>query len=294
MSNQNVQEHIIDCQDHLSQGDIFLLDLVAPMADPDIRIFRTEDGTHLNIADEIDGRIRVFTPDELTATIRDLSPDQRRPPFHNSIDGIREMVLVYADLLKYFMIISQTCDISGVDSDPKPTCSIIPITTLAQFCQQECLPLQYRDPATRKSKTEVVNITDYFAESFDPSFRHMVLDDSGFPEYLRQNIKTWQKGAGKNGAKQVFLSKIRNALRDITQNRRLYSYYIKEDKDHEIPECFADFLRIYTIRIEVIQSTKDARIGMVTPPFRDQLVQKFAHYYQRIATPYAMKGEPIG
>ena len=294
MSDQNVQEHIDDCQNHLSQGDIFHLDLVAPLADPDIRIVRTVDGRHLNLTDQINGRTGIFTPDQLVTTMQDLPPDQHRPPFQKSIDGIYEMVLVYADLLKYFMIISQTCDISGVDSKPKPTCTVIPITTLAQYCQQENVPLPYRDPGIEQSITETVNIADYFAEYFDQSFRDMVLDDFGFPEYLRQNIKTWQKEAGKNGAKQVFLSTIRNSLRNITQSKLLYIYYIKPDRDHGIPDCFADFLRVYTVQIQVIQSIKDNRIGMVIPPFRDELVQKFAYYYQRIATPYPMKGDPIG
>ena len=291
MSDQNVQEHIADCQNHLSQGDIFHLDLVAPLADPDIRIFRTVDGRHLNLTDQVNGRTGIFTPDELVTTMQDLPPDQRRPPFQKSIDGIHEMVLAYADLLKYFMIISQTCDVSGIDSDPKPTCTIIPITTLAQFCQQENVLLPYRDPETEQNTTETVNIADYFADFFDPSFRDMVLDDFGFPRYLSQNIKTWQKEAGKNGGKQVFLSKIRNSLRDITQNKRFYIYYIKPDRDHEIPDCFADFLRVYTVSIQIIQSIKDNRIGMITSPFRDELVQKFSYCYQRIATPYPMESD---
>lgn len=167
MSDQNAQKHITNCQEYLSQGDVFHIDLVAPMADPEKRIFRTIDGRHASVIKPNGSDGRIFSYDELMSVIQALQPRQRVFPFQKTSDGKSEMVLVYADLLEYFIIISQTCDISGIDSPTKPTCTILPVITLAQYCRGQ-VSFSYIDPETGQKISQMTSIPEYFTEQFDP------------------------------------------------------------------------------------------------------------------------------
>jgi hypothetical protein len=292
MSEQNCIGHIANCQKYLTQGDIFKFDLVAPIADLEKRIFRTIDGKHSSLINSDGSNGRIFAYDELLAAIEDLPIQERLPPFQKTTDGKYERVLVYAELLKYFIILSQTCDISGVDSSPNPICTVVPIVTIGQYCQNQ-LPFSYEDPEIRQKVFQTISIADYVSEKFDPEFKSKVSDEFTFPDYLRENLKTWQDKAKKKPQKSAFLGTIRNALKLIVENKPLSIYYIAPDKEHNVPESYVDFCRVYIVSTNVIQDIRDKRIATLSVLYREEFAKKFANYYERIATPQPMRGQPI-
>ena len=98
----------------LEQGDIFRTELVAPAADRRQRIFRAADGRHGSVVFEEECEGRVFARSDLESLLRQSSANELRTrPFVQTPDGHDEMVVVYARLLRYFVIATQTCDISG-------------------------------------------------------------------------------------------------------------------------------------------------------------------------------------
>ena len=105
----------------LQQGDIFRIDIVAPIADTQTRIFRSIDGRHGSVVFEENCEGKIFEKDELKALLGN-SPltDLHTQPFWRTSDGQEEMVVVYAQLFQYFIIATQTCDVSGRDKKPLP------------------------------------------------------------------------------------------------------------------------------------------------------------------------------
>ncbi len=290
MSDQNKQEqHIVAYKGYLSQGDIFRIDLVAPMADPERTIFRTEDGRHAS-AVKVDGSDgKIFSYDELLEVIEALPPAERLLPFQRTTDGKFEKVLVYADVLEYFIILSQTCDISGLDKQANPTCTIAPVATLAQHFQGRT-SFSWRPLSANQNESQTVSIPDYISERFDPTFRDMVSNDLEFPAYLRRSLGEWRKKAKKKPQENSFLSKIKGSLNTILGNEPLYMYYVLPSIQHEVPESYVDFCRIYTLSTSIVEGMKNKRLATLGPQFREEFAQRFANYYGRIATPYPMRG----
>jgi hypothetical protein len=285
MSNQSLKGHITKCENYLSQGDIFKIDLVAPMADTEKLIYRTVDGQHINniLPDGTNGRIFIY--EELLSLIETFSSEQRFFPFQQT-----ERVIVSANLLRYFIVLSQTCDISGVDHPAKPNCAIAPILTIAQHCQNK-VSIKYKDPKTNQENSLTVNIPDYMNEKIDSSFKDKSSDDFAFPNYLRENLDNWSKKLKNESPEHKLINGLKNSLNMIIENKKLEIYYLAQDQENGVPESYIDFCRVYTIQTVLIEKLKDKRIATLKSPYREQFARKFAEYYARIATPYPMRGE---
>jgi hypothetical protein len=294
MSEQNCTPYVTDCKAYLSQGDIFQISLVVPMADPEIFIFRTADGRRVSDTNQKLMSGRIFTYDELSDVIKVLPSEQRLYPFQRKAEDKDryERVLVYADLLRYFIVLSQTCDISGVDHSPKPTCTIAPIVTLADYCQGP-IQLSYEDPKIGQKIQETINFSDFFCEKFDPLFKDEIIDDFKFPRYLRANLDEWRKAVKNKPLEQRFINNIRNSLNLIFQNKLLFIYYIAPNDDYKVPESYVDFCRLYTLPRDTVENLMDNRLATISSPYREEFARKFAEYYGRIAIPKPMQGEPV-
>jgi hypothetical protein len=130
----------VNCADHLAQGDIFALRLVAPYADQEIRIFRTDSGLHgSEVFRDKEKNGKIFAYDDLITLLEELPPDQRLAPFEKNTEGYHEMAVVYANLLTFFIVASQACDISG--PEPKPFVTVMSIVTLGGYLASEKLPI---------------------------------------------------------------------------------------------------------------------------------------------------------
>jgi len=134
-------EPYVEVNAHLAQGDIYSLRLVAPLADNEVRILRTESGRHGDYAFSGEPS-RIFDHDDLIRTLADLPPDERLLPFSRKGGIPLEYVVVFGDLVDFFMVASQTCDVSGVDGNaPKPFAAIVPVVSLAAYLSRERLPI---------------------------------------------------------------------------------------------------------------------------------------------------------
>jgi hypothetical protein len=232
---------------------------------------------------------KVFRPEELHAVLSSLPEAEQVPPFEITPDGVYELVLVYADLAQYVIIASQTCDISGLDHPPAPTCVLLPFVTLAEFCRRPWVPFTFQDPQTQQERTLMIRISHYLTEHCPHFAGADKLDDQAFPDFLRRELQHWQPP--KQAETTQFRGQLRQILNDIVTNRPLYLYYMAPAPHREVPEGYVDLTRSYTVATAQVEKLKAQRIASLRTPYREQFAEKMARYYARIATPVPMRGE---
>ena len=211
------------------------------------------------------------------------------------------MVIADAALAKYFVIASQTCDISGVDHVQKPVCVVAPIVTIAQFFLSE-------DVGAKEGRGEAGRrILDYLnlklredpnvCKNTDITSRDLyedVLNDFNFVDYIRSVLTIWKPP--KNSAEKDFRSRLKGFLAAIVENRKLFTYYlpkreVRSDSRKRIPEGYIDYTRLYSVPTSHLEEGKDARSATIISPYKEQFAQRMSTYYSRIATPSPVKGE---
>ncbi|MCS6859461.1 MAG: hypothetical protein NZT92_03970 [Abditibacteriales bacterium] len=229
------------CEEYLAQGDIFQLELVVSIPDTQKRIFRTPDGRHGKLVSEASGG-RVFSESDLLQTINSLPPEEQLLPFQRTSEGDYELVVVSAELLKYFIIVSQTCDISGVDSPPNPVCVIARVMTITEYCRSVEVPF----PPNNEKKTIVAFLTEKLGESI----RRESADDLRFPDYLRQALENWKARDTKESPDARIRNTIKNLLNNIVENRQVNTYYVRSDVTRRVPESFVEFSYLYPVSTE--------------------------------------------
>ena len=282
MSNPDL---FTSCQPHLSQGDIFRIKLLAPFADPEIRIFRSRSGKHGSLV--LDGKEEglVFSLEDLIDRLEDVPSHQTLLPFHRSVDGQDEMVVVYADLLEYFIIVSQTCDVSGLDHDPKPFACILPFVPLSQYLMHERLPI------LSDAESAWTTICDYLETTCNVTFGEKRDDPITLAEEVRRVLGEWtpKKGTEEKKIKGRIIDSINKAV----DNKKNYLYYLPVSPELKVPEGYIDFLRMYTLQIEILNDLKESRVATVASPYREDLAQNLAIYLSRIALPKALSPPSI-
>jgi hypothetical protein len=118
----------------LSQGDIYKYPIVAPIGDTETRLFRSIDAKHGSWVFETGAPCKAFGVDDLTAVLKLYPEDElRTKPFQKTHDNQSEMTIVYSDLIHYFVIASQTCDIAGQEKEQHFLSTILPLTTIKEF-----------------------------------------------------------------------------------------------------------------------------------------------------------------
>ncbi len=267
------------CEPYLQQGDIFGLPIVAPEADHRQRIFRARDGRHGSVVFKDNCEATVFAPDDLEGL---LAKVDRTPlhtdPFASTEDGYEEMVVVFARLFRYFVLVSQTCDVSGVDHDPKPFACILPSTTLAEMCRRECLPFKGEDQPT--------TIHDYVAKHLGTDESCLSDDPYEYPPALRAIVKA----RGREGLSRTHkenLGKIRKFLNEY--DRPGFLFPLPPDSGSGVPESCVDFCAVYTVPTQKLVRVKDLRVATIADPYRHDFGQKFGAFYARVATPEPMR-----
>jgi hypothetical protein len=277
---------LTDSEEYLAQGDIFRLELVMPIPDTRKRIFRTFDGRHGALALTA-GSGRVFSESDLLQTLEDLPPEERLPPLQRTPDGDPELVVVSADLFQHFIVVSQTCDISGQDSPARSACVVARVMTIAGCCRTENMPVSYRSPTTSEVCIEEKTMVELLAEKLGEQVKRESENDLTFPDYLRKILDEWKP---KDLDAQI-RNKVRNMLNNVVENRRLDIYYIRADTTRGMPDSFVEFSYLYTVNTDLLVEHKGSRIATLNSPYREEFAQRFAHYYMRIATPVPHRGE---
>ena len=281
MSNPtNETQPYVAVTDFLQQGDIFRQEVVCPVVDKVKRIFRAADGRHGSavFAENVPGK--VFDDAELRST---LSSTTRTPlhtdPFHTTNDGHPELVVVHASLTSYFMLASQTCDISGVDKAAAPTAIILPIRTVLEICRYERLPFA-------SMSNDALSIEEFVERNSSSGTLRSIHDAFSYPPALRKLLRDWmpiEKAiASDKGRIKNYLSK---------QLRVNWMYYLKEDSLFQVPECCVDFSVAYTVPTAKLEGLKQHRIARLGDPYRDHFAQAFASRLSRIAVPKPMAAQ---
>lgn len=299
-NNPDQPEFYGEPEKYLAQGDIFSLDLVLPFADSKKRIFRAPSGRPADRIPYEGKKGLVFSEEELLAVISNLPQAKQVSPFDPiKADGL-EMVIADAALSKFFIIASQTCDISGVDHSQRPVCVIAPIMTLASFFLSEATEAKKEDGEAGG------RILDYLNQKLrdDPNvckntdiqsrdLYEAVLDDFGFPDYIRSVLPVWKP---KKNDEQNFRGKLIGFLKEIVKNGKHSTYYLpkrngRSASTERIPEGYIDYTRLYSVPTAQLEERIDARPATILSPYKEEFAQRMSMYYSRIATPSPIEGE---
>lgn len=267
---------------HLAQGDIFGLSLVTPLADDEIRILRTETGLHgTHVFAGEPGRI--FGYDDLLETIDALPREELPRPFHNRGGIPLEKVVVFGDLVEYFMIASQTCDVSGIEKNSAKTfAAIVPVIPVSAFLSRERLPigLSTEDVA---DETQWSTIVDYLQTQLSEDLSDVRDDAFVLPARIRELLGSW-KPPKKTTERQI-RGRIVNVLSDTVNPRKNYIYYLPANTDLRVPEAYVDFTRLFSVVTEKLQQLMPQRVCTLATPYREEFASKLGSYLSRIATP---------
>jgi hypothetical protein len=268
---------------HLQQGDIFRIEIVAPVADRQQRLFRTADGRHGSIAFERGEKGTVFHPDDLRDLLRATQrTDWHTDPFCNSPNSQPELVVVHANLIRHFIIATQTCDISGVDHPGLPYAMVLPIQTVEEICRTTPVQLLAHDGTT-------VTDTIHRYLMTIPAMQAMGALGKGeeYAEKLRQLLNEWTPAKNSSDRKNHGL--IRDFLNKWTKKGFLYG--LRSDSRFGVPECCVDFSAIYTVPTAALNEISSHRIAHLAGSYRDAFAQQFALRISRIATPKSISPE---
>jgi len=266
----------------LAQGDIFALALVAPLADDEIRVLRTESGRHGVRVLQNEEPGRVYGYEDLIETLSHLPPEERLLPFPRGGDVLPEMVVVHGDLFEYFVMASQTCDVSGEDGPPKPFAAVLPVVTLAGFLSRQQLPIglhkHQADDSTKHS-----TIVDYLEAVLRVDLSSERDDPFQLPIRVRQLLKDWKPEA--RSPENIARGNMINFMKALVDRKKTYIYYLPAENRLGVPESYVDFTRLYTLLIEKAQELMPQRKATLVSPYREDFASKLGTYLSRIATP---------
>jgi hypothetical protein len=266
-------------QSHLQQADIFRLDIIAPVADTAKRIFRTQDGQHGSVYFEGQTQAKVFSEEDLSGLLSSIPTKTpwHVSPFSKTSDGQEEMVVAAAKRFRYFILASQTCDISGKDKQPLPWGTILPIITLGCMCKEEVLPFPQKHIDCSIHKY----ITDNCSEA---SILHGT-DDSNYGSVIRANLPQWMKSSGSGIKKD--LQRIATFINNKFDKKNCI-YPLAEDTTFGIPEGYIDFTMISIVPTSKLEEIKSLRIAHLSDTYGVEFIQKFGLFFSRAATPMSI------
>ena len=269
--------------DNLEQGDIFRIDIVAPSADENKRIFRTKDGQHGSLFFEGNREAGIFSQTELENLLNIVTRTEfHTDPFRETPDGQHEMVVVAARLFPYFIIATQTCDISGQDKPSLPWATILPIITLENTCKTEKLPFQ--------TQNNNMTIHEFVGKCYELSSCLSHTTASNYGESIREIIRKWMPQLNKGDLKND-VGMIRNFLNQY--HTKGYMFPLPSNEALGIPESYVDFTSTYSVPLNKILNIKQHRLACIKTPYREEFARKFADFFSRIALPKPMRPEKI-
>jgi len=261
-------------QDYLSQGDIFKIDIVGPIADEVKRIFRTTDGQHGSVFFEGNSEAKIFSQEDLLNFLGNISrTDLHTDPFTNTQDGQAEMVVVPAELFEYFIIATNTCDISGIDRPAQPTTTILPVITLARMCKRTKLP------SLRSSDTPI-SIHSFIIKYCPDGHRLESTNELDYSKVARLTIK----GLIESNPSTKLLEdsrRIKNFLRVYYDKGYMFS--LPQSPKYNLPESYVDFTTVLTVPTNKVLSIQQFRFVRISERYCDNFARKFGDFFSRLA-----------
>ena len=260
-------------QDFLQQGDVFRQEVVTPVIDFQKRIFRSADGRHGSVVFADNVPARVFEENDLRLLLQTCERTKlHTDPFTLTHDGHPEFIVVHSTLTSHFIIVSQTCDICGVDKKASISTIILPIVTVQDICRFQRLPFASMD-------NREITIEEFLDENVGaPSLRRET-DAFRYPELVRQTFATWNP--------QKKFEQDRNKCRKYLDEmpKHGWMYFLKQDFSFQVPESYVDFSVAFTVPTSRLGEIKRTRIACMADPYRAEFAQKFANRLSRIAVP---------
>jgi hypothetical protein len=264
--------------EYLRQGDIFRIEIVSPTPDLRQRIFRSNDGRHGSVVFEEKCPGRIFGREELSELLQQSHRTElHTEPFYPTHDGQEELVVVEARLYQYFIIASQTCDVSGKDGRGLPWTTIFPINTLAEHCRGTKLPF---------GSIGSMTIHEFICKNYQESAELEIANEADYGMAIRTIIDDWRKSGIKSELKSN-VGRIKNILDDYCKEG--YLYYLTDNVSYEIPEGSVDFTATYCIPRCNLEKIKHCRLARLNDEYCLELAQSLASLFERAATPKPMK-----
>ena len=257
----------------LSQGDIYAVPLVAPYADNVIRIFR---GEHLVLGQKAilcnETRGNVYSFEDISAKLIECG---------ESVEDIfgenEEMAVVYADLIEFFIIGSQTCDISGIDSPPKDFAFVLPLVPLSHYLNKE--KVHIKCDAGTSLKDGYYTIVEILEQEAGASFEGVNNDPYELPERVRSVLEDWSPP--KRSMKRKFKNAIREYINKALNNSKKYIYYLPRNYEMAVPDGIADFTRLFTLHTQLLEDLKDYRVATIQTPYKEDFSHKLVSIRDR-------------
>ena len=263
--------------EYLQQGDIFGLPLVTPYADSRQRLFRTPDGRHGSFAFTDGESGRIFDPEDLKEAVGRVSKrtEFHTDPFEPTPLGESELVVTYADLTPLFVLMTQTCDISGRDKTTVKHGLIAPATPMARICQS--YKLNVPDEAGGFSRETVESHLANAGITISVTGRS---SDALYMKELRRLIEEWKprKGTVEKQIRGAFLKFINQ------YGEKAYLHHMVGSEEPPVPEMVIDFSRLYTVPTASLKKIRELRIATIARAHRDSLARSFGNWISRIAT----------
>lgn len=270
--------HIIACEDKLCQGDLFRFSIALPRASAGIVLIElSETPLSDNMGSVTHCSIEIASQGD--GTIAPGSFRGRGRPTANATYP----VVVHAALFDYFVIASQTCDVSG---DGKlPLVCIAPFQTLGQLMATEPLPLK---PNTTKDsdRNEWQTINEYLAEAHRADFSDIDDVDALLPERVRQFVSEGRLNGTKEAKKD--LGRVKSMYDDFLAERK-WIYYLPPSQGPQIPEGYVDLRQIYTVELTQLEQISDRRIAALRGNYREHFSKHLGDLLSRVAVLQQLK-----
>jgi len=270
----NTDSFYTTVEPYLQQSDIFRLDIIAPVADTEKRIFRTHDCQHGSVYFEGKTQAKIFSEEELSESLSLITPktEWHISPFTKTKDGQEEMVVAAARRFRYFILASQSCDISGKDKPPLSWGTILPIVTVECMCKEEKLPF--------KGTSESCSIHDYIVESCDDGTVLQNTNEFNYGSVIRSKLPDWIKES--TGKKKERLQQIKNFINNFSKKNFVHS--VPENSHIKLPESYIDFTMICIVPTSKLEGIKEHRIARLSVLYDVQFGQNFGSFFSRVAT----------
>lgn len=263
--------------EHLEQGDLFALDLVTPLATRAQRIFRTKDGRHGHLVFEGVEEGRLFERVELEQLLADMDAGNRTaehtPPFGVAPNGDPELVIAPAYLRGYFVVATQTCDISGLDKPPLDAAIVLPVQTVQDMCLTTLLEFT--------SEGGKLTIHEFLVRNIPGVELHSMLGPAEYGRAIRQALAGWIPADKKILQDR---NRVANLLKQMLKSK-IGVYYLSGSETFDLPESIIDFTAAYTMQREVLLRNRTARVARIASPMREDFAHRFAHFISRVALP---------
>ena len=188
------------------------------------------------------------------------------------------MVVVPAELFRYFIIVSNTCDISGQDAKPKRAAAILPVTTLAEMCKGTELEF--------KSIAIPMTIHSFVSEHCPDADELVNSSDVDYSKVVKLTVDKW---IGSKPKKDLLKDarRIKNFLHSY--HEKGYMHSLPQNIKYSLPESYIDFTAVLTVPTDKLLGLKHHRFVRIADRYCDCFARKFGEFFSRLSLPEQMR-----